>query len=57
MIASVTLPRAASVPAHPAHTDDAKWPVWARLVIITGLSALLWAGIISALVALFGGVP
>nr|WP_321510431.1 hypothetical protein [uncultured Hyphomonas sp.] len=31
-----------------------KWPVWARLVIIVGLSALLWAGIISALVALFG---
>ena len=31
-----------------------KWPVWARLEIIVGLSALLWAGIISALVALFG---
>ena len=32
-----------------------KWPVWARLLIIVGLSALLWAGIISAAVALFGG--
>lgn len=31
-----------------------KWPVWARLLIIVGLSALLWAGIISAAVALFG---
>lgn len=31
-----------------------KWPVWARLAIIVGLSALLWAGIISAVVALFG---
>lgn len=31
-----------------------KWPVWARLIIIVGLSALLWAGIISAAVALFG---
>tara|TARA_R110001583_G_scaffold185242_3_gene345217 strand:- start:376 stop:549 length:174 start_codon:yes stop_codon:yes gene_type:complete len=31
-----------------------KWPVWARLLIIVGLSALLWAGIISAVVALFG---
>ena len=31
-----------------------KWPVWARLVILVGLSTLLWAGIISALVALFG---
>lgn len=31
-----------------------KWPVWARLLIIVGLSALLWAGIISSAVALFG---
>ena len=31
-----------------------KWPVWARLVVIIGLSALLWAGIISAVIALFG---
>jgi len=30
-----------------------KWPIWARLVIIVGLSAMLWAGIISAAVALF----
>ena len=30
-----------------------KWPVWARLVTIVGLSAMLWAGIISAVVALF----
>lgn len=40
-----------------AHSDQEtydKWPVWARLIIIVGLSALLWAGIISALVALFG---
>ena len=39
------------------HSDQEtydKWPVWARLGIIVGLSALLWAGIISALVALFG---
>ncbi len=57
MIASATLPRAASFPARPAHYDDAKWPVWARLIIIVGLSTLLWAGIISAAAALFGGVP
>ncbi|MEZ6002156.1 hypothetical protein [Hyphomonas sp.] len=31
-----------------------KWPVWIRLLIIVGLSALLWAGIISAAVTLFG---
>lgn len=31
-----------------------KWPIWARLIIIVGLSAMLWAGIISAAVALFG---
>lgn len=31
-----------------------KWPVWARLIVIVGLSALLWGGIISAAVALFG---
>ena len=40
-----------------AHIDQEaydKWPVWARLLIIVGLSALLWAGIISAAVALFG---
>ena len=39
-----------------AHLDqDAydKWPVWMRLVTIVGLSALLWAGIISAAIALF----
>ena len=30
-----------------------KWPVWARLVVIVGLSALLWGGIISAAIALF----
>lgn len=29
-----------------------KWPVWARLVTIVGLSTLLWAGIISAVVAI-----
>ena len=54
-IANATMPR---------HTWDAgarvdrdtydKWPVWARLIIIVGLSALLWGGIISAAVALFG---
>lgn len=33
---------------------NGKWPVWARLVIIVGLSALLWAGIISGIMALFG---
>lgn len=31
-----------------------KWPVWARLFVIIGLSALLWGGIISAAIALFG---
>jgi len=31
-----------------------KWPVWARLVVIVGMSALLWAGIISGIMALFG---
>jgi hypothetical protein len=31
-----------------------KWPVWARIVVIVGLSALLWAGIISGAMALFG---
>ena len=30
-----------------------KWPVWARLLVIVGLSVLLWGGIISAAVALF----
>ena len=30
-----------------------KWPVWARLSVIVGLSALLWWGIISAAIALF----
>ncbi len=32
---------------------DDKWPVWARLSVIVGLSALLWWGIISAAIALF----
>ena len=31
-----------------------KWPVWARLLIIVGLSALMWAGIIAGMVSLFG---
>ncbi|MEZ5945771.1 MAG: hypothetical protein R3C13_12330 [Hyphomonas sp.] len=31
-----------------------KWPVWVRLVVIVGLSALLWAGIISLVVAVLG---
>jgi hypothetical protein len=35
-------------------TDQDKWPVWARLLVIVGLSALFWAGIISAIMALFG---
>ncbi len=30
-----------------------KWPVWARLIIIVGLSGLLWAAIISGIMALF----
>ncbi|KJS37399.1 MAG: hypothetical protein VR74_08815 [Hyphomonas sp. BRH_c22] len=33
---------------------DSKWPIWARLVVIVGMSALLWAGIISGVMALFG---
>lgn len=40
--------------AHAEQEAYDKWPVWARLVIIVGLSALLWAGIISAVVALLG---
>ncbi|KCZ56042.1 hypothetical protein HY30_07240 [Hyphomonas chukchiensis] len=31
-----------------------KWPVWARLLIIVSLSALMWAGIIAGMVSLFG---
>lgn len=34
-------------------TQYEKWPVWARLITIVSLSALLWGGIISALIALF----
>ena len=34
--------------------SDEKWPVWARMLVIIGLSALLWTGIISAVVALIG---
>ena len=39
---------------HFADSPDGKWPVWARLLVIVGLSALLWAGIISGIMALFG---
>ncbi|MEZ5998296.1 MAG: hypothetical protein R3B98_06345 [Hyphomonas sp.] len=35
-------------------SNDEKWPVWVRLVIIIGLSALLWAGIISGVIAVLG---
>lgn len=35
-------------------STHSKWPVWARLAVIIGMSALLWAGIISAVMALFG---
>lgn len=31
-----------------------KWPVWVRLIVIVGLSALLWAAIISGVVAILG---
>ena len=31
-----------------------KWPVWLRLIIIVGLSASLWAGILSGISALLG---
>jgi len=31
-----------------------KYPVWTRLIIIAGLSALLWDGIINGMIALFG---
>ena len=36
------------------HGTPNKWPVWARLLIIVGLSALMWAGIIAGMVSLFG---
>jgi uncharacterized heparinase superfamily protein len=39
---------------HYANAPDGKWPVWAQLLVIVGISALLWAGIISGIVALFG---
>lgn len=29
-----------------------KWPIWLRLIIIVGLSALLWTGIILGISAL-----
>ncbi len=32
--------------------SDEKWPVWLRLIIIIGLSAALWTGIISIAVTL-----
>ena len=35
-----------------AETMD-KWPVWARLLIIVGLSASLWALIILGVMAIF----
>lgn len=38
---------------HFSGTTTRLWPVWARLVVIVGLSALLWAGIISGMMALF----
>lgn len=38
---------------HAEQETYTKWPVWARLAIIVGLSAMLWAGIISAVIALF----
>lgn len=38
----------------PAEQDGyEKWPVWARLATIVGLSALLWGGIISTAVVIF----
>lgn len=37
-----------------AGSTQEKWPVWARLAVIVGMSALLWAGIISGIMALFG---
>ena len=33
--------------------SDEKWPVWLRLVVIIGLSAALWTGIISIAVTIF----
>lgn len=32
--------------------DFAKWPVWLRIVLIVGLSASLWTGIILFIAAL-----
>lgn len=34
--------------------SEGKWPVWLRLVTIIGLSAGLWAAIISAVMWLIG---
>ena len=54
-IANATMPRHAweSSARMEGEAYD-KWPVWARLIIIVGLSTLLWGGIISAAIALFG---
>jgi hypothetical protein len=32
-----------------------RWPAWACLVTIVGLSSLMWAAIFAGFIALFGG--
>lgn len=54
MIPAAALPRVKRAEAQDAGAVTDKWPVWSRLVIIVGLSSLLWAGIISAAVGVFG---
>lgn len=39
---------------YPLRKPNDKWPVWLRLVVILGLSAVLWAVIIAGLFTLFG---
>jgi hypothetical protein len=38
---------------HLTDYSDEKWPVWLRLIVIIGLSAALWTGIISIAVTIF----
>ena len=47
-LANTTMTRDAwdSVPVF-EQENYGKWPVWVRILVIVGLSVLLWAGIIS----------
>ncbi|HPE47194.1 MAG TPA: hypothetical protein PLR76_02310 [Hyphomonas sp.] len=49
--------RAWEIDARAEQDNYEKWPVWVRIVVIIGLSALLWAGIISGVTALFSLAP